>query len=133
MSTLDADQSDPFGLLHNGKILIVSGSGNCPPSQSGCPSGPPYGPSNNSGALLFDPTTGGITQFTLASDMFCNGMVVLSDGRAFINGGSIQYDPFLGQTKSSVFDPSNNSFYRCSDHGARPLVSHASPISATDD
>jgi hypothetical protein len=28
-------------LLHNGKILVVAGSGNCPPSQSGCPSGAP--------------------------------------------------------------------------------------------
>ena len=97
-------------LLYNGKILIVAGSGNCPPSQSGCPTGPPYGLSNNSGVLLFDPTSGSITQFTLPWDMFCNGMVVLSDGRAFINGGSIQYDPFLGQTKTSVFDPSNNTF-----------------------
>src|SRR5882762_5386505 len=67
-------------LLYNGKILVVAGSGNCPPSLSGCPSGPPYGPSNNSGALLFDPSTGSITQFTVAWDMFCNGMVVLSDG-----------------------------------------------------
>ncbi|MBV9183182.1 MAG: hypothetical protein JO356_17910, partial [Acidobacteria bacterium] len=29
-------------LLHTGKILIVSGSGNCPPQQAGCPQGPPY-------------------------------------------------------------------------------------------
>ncbi len=97
-------------MLNNGKILIVAGSGNCPPSQSGCPSGPPYGPSNNSGALLFDPSAGTITQFTVAWDMFCNDMLVLSDGRVFINGGSIQYDPFLGVTKSSIFDPSNNTF-----------------------
>ena len=32
-------------LLSNGKVLVVAGSGNCPPSQSGCPSGPPYGSS----------------------------------------------------------------------------------------
>ena len=38
-------------LLNNGKVLVVAGSGNCPPSQSGCPSGAPYGPSNHSGAL----------------------------------------------------------------------------------
>ena len=97
-------------LLYNGKILVVVGSGNGPASQSGCPSGPPYGPANNSGALLFDPITGTITKFTTAWDMFCNGMVVLSDGRAFINGGSVQYDPFLGELKSSIFDPSTNTF-----------------------
>ena len=83
-------------LLHNGKILVVAGSGNCPASLSGCPSGPPYGPSNGSGALLFDPTSGTITQFSVNWDMFCNGMVVLPDGRAFINGGTLAYDPFEG-------------------------------------
>jgi hypothetical protein len=97
-------------LLHTGNILIVAGSGNCPPSQSGCPSGPPYGPSNNSGALLVNPSTGAISQFTLTWDMFCNGMVVLSDGRAFINSGTIQYDPFYGQLQSAIFDPSSNTF-----------------------
>src|ERR1700722_19929381 len=39
-------------LLHNGKILVVAGSGNCPASLPGCPGGAPFGPSNNSGALL---------------------------------------------------------------------------------
>src|SRR5438309_8536433 len=78
-------------LLHNGKVLIVAGSGNCPPSQSGCPSGPPYGPSNNSGALLLDPVAGTISQFSVSWDMFCNSMVVLPDGRVLINGGTIQY------------------------------------------
>jgi hypothetical protein len=98
------------GLLGNGKVLVVAGSGNCPPSQAGCPSGPPYGPSNNSGALLWDPTTGAITQFTLAWDMFCNGMVLLQDGRVLIDSGTIQYDPFYGQPKVAAFDPATNTF-----------------------
>jgi hypothetical protein len=42
--------------------------------------------------------------------MFCNGMVVLPDGRVFIDGGTLQYDPFTGESKSSVFDPSTNAF-----------------------
>ena len=53
-------------LLANGEILVVAGSGNCPPNQFGCPSGPPYGPSNGSGALLVNPFTGAITQFTVS-------------------------------------------------------------------
>jgi len=110
MSTLMPINPIHTALLYNGKILVVAGSGNCPPSQSGCPTGPPYGPSNGSGALLFDPTNGNITQFTVSWDMFCNAMVMLPDGRVFINGGSIQYDPFLGITKSSIFDPANNTF-----------------------
>src|SRR5438094_441329 len=97
-------------LLGNGKVLVVPGSGNCPPSQSGCPSGPPYGPSNNSGALLWDPTTGAITQFSVSWDMFCNAMTLLKDVRALIDGGTIQYDPFYGQPQAAVFDPSTNTF-----------------------
>jgi hypothetical protein len=97
-------------LLNNGKILVVAGSGNCPSTLPGCPSGSPYGPANNSGALLLDPTNGNITQFSVSSDMFCNGMVVLQDGRAFINGGTLAYDPFLGSLKSTIFDPATNTF-----------------------
>src|SRR5712692_7040632 len=99
-----------LALLSNGKVLVVAGSGNCPPTQSGCPSGPPYGPSNSSGALLWDPVTGAITQFSLSWDMFCNGMVLLPDGRALIDGGTIQYDPFDGQPQVAAFDPATNAF-----------------------
>src|SRR5713101_8938442 len=97
-------------LMHNGKILVVAGSGNCPPSQSGCPSGPPYGASNHSGATVFDPVAQTFNQLTLSWDMFCNSMTVLADGRVFVNGGTIVYDPFHGQLKSSIFDPATNSF-----------------------
>src|SRR5882762_3456342 len=37
-------------LLHTGKVLIISGSGNCPPQQAGCPQGPQYA----QGAALMD-------------------------------------------------------------------------------
>src|SRR5215470_13973532 len=98
-------------LLGSGKVLVVAGSGNCPPSQSGCPSGPPYGPSNGSGALLLDPVSGQtIAQFSLSWDMFCNAMSILPDGRVLIDGGTIQYDPFYGQEQVAIFDPASNSF-----------------------
>ena len=97
-------------LLNNGKVLVVAGSGNCPPSQSGCPSGPPYGPSNNSGAVVWDPVAGAITQFSVSWDMFCNGMVMMQDGRVLIDGGTIQYDPFYGQPQVAIFDPATNTF-----------------------
>src|SRR5499427_1440989 len=98
-------------LLSNGNVLVVAGSGSCPPSLSGCPSGPPYGPSNGSGALLVNPVSGQIiAQFSLSWDMFCNGMVLLADGRAFIDGGTIQYDPFYGQPQVAIFDPATNTF-----------------------
>src|ERR1700756_4396445 len=96
-------------LLYNGKVLVVAGSGNCPPSQTGCPSGPPYGASNGSGALLLSPMNGQtLSQFSLSWDMFCNGMVLLEDGRPLIDGGTIQYDPFYGQPRVSVFEPATN-------------------------
>jgi hypothetical protein len=98
-------------LLSNGYVLVVAGSGNCPPSQSGCPSGPPYGPSNGSGALLLDPVSGQtIAQFSLSWDMFCNGMVLLQDGTALVDGGTIQYDPFYGAPQVAIFDPATNIF-----------------------
>ena len=98
-------------LLNGGKILVVAGSGNCPPSQSGCPSGPPYGPANGSGALLLDPVTGQtLQQFSVSWDMFCNAMVLLQDGRVLIDGGTIQYDPFHGAANASLFEPSISTF-----------------------
>lgn len=98
-------------LLNNGRLLVVAGSGNCQPSRAGCPSGPPYGPSNGSGALLLDPVTGQtISQFSVSWDMFCNGMVLLEDGRPLIAGGTIQYDPFNGQSQVATFDPLANTF-----------------------
>ena len=84
-------------LLHNGTVLIVSGSGNLPTNT-------------NLQAATFDPTTGSITTQPVNWDMFCNGMVVLSDGRAFVNGGTLQYDPFHGQLLSAVYDPATDQF-----------------------
>ena len=105
-------------LLRTGNILVVTGSGNCPPSQAGCPSGPPYELSNlGSGAILLDPTTGISSALpAIAWDMFCTGMMDLPDGRILIAGGTLQtapnggYSPFYGSPKASIFDPSNNTF-----------------------
>jgi hypothetical protein len=98
-------------LLSNGQVLVVAGSGNCPPSQAGCPSGPPYSSTNGSGALIVDPIADTIiNKFPLSWDMFCNGMVALEDGRPLIDGGTIQYDPFYGQKQIALFDPASNAF-----------------------
>ena len=97
-------------LMHNGKILVTTGSGNCPASQSGCPSGPPYGGSNHSGAVVLDLGGSSITQLSIGYDIFCNGMTALPDGRILIVGGTIAYDPFEGSQQSTIFDPASNSF-----------------------
>jgi hypothetical protein len=84
-------------LLYNGKVLIVSGSGN-------------VAGNSNYQAALWDPQAGTIATQPVAWDMFCNGMVVLPDGRPFVMGGTLQYDPFHGELKTATYDPSTNTF-----------------------
>jgi hypothetical protein len=84
-------------LLYNGKVLIVSGSGNVAGNTS-------YQ------AALWDPQAGTITTQPVTWDMFCNGMVVLPDGRPFVMGGTLQYDPFHGELKTATYDPATNTF-----------------------
>src|SRR2546425_6791524 len=86
-----------MALMNNGKVLVVAGSG--------------YAAANTSyEAAVWDPRTGTITRQPLGWDMFCNGMVVLPDGRVFINGGNLRYDPFLGEVRSSAYDPTTGQF-----------------------
>jgi Domain of unknown function (DUF1929)/Glyoxal oxidase N-terminus len=104
-------------LLHTGKILVISGSGNCPPQQAGCPQGPQYA----QGAALFDWSTNSLRTLPITWDMFCNGMSMMQDGRVLIQGGTKTYGalavvgtqediPFLGLPNASIFDPSSESF-----------------------
>src|SRR5881296_389806 len=81
-----------IALLNTGKVLVVAGSGN-------------VATETNYQAAVWDPQAGTIVTQPVAWDMFCNGMVVLPDGRLFINGGNLQYDPFHGELRSSAFDP----------------------------
>ena len=84
-------------LMHTGNVLIVSGSGNFPSDTSYM-------------AAVWDPATDTVTTQPLQWDMFCNGMIVLPDGRPFVMGGTLQYDPFLGQPLTSAYDPATGSF-----------------------
>jgi hypothetical protein len=104
-------------LLHSGKVLIISGSGNCPPTQAGCPQGPQY----SQGAALMDLSANKITTMPTSWDMFCNGMSIMQDGRVLINGGTKGYGaltvvgvhgevPFTGLPNTSIFDPGTESF-----------------------
>src|ERR1051325_5123063 len=86
-----------IAVTYDGKVLIVSGSGN-------------VAAETNFRAAVWDLQAGTITTQALAWDMFCNGMVALSDGRILVNGGNLQYDPFHGQPRNSVFDPLLGTF-----------------------
>src|SRR5437899_3086355 len=86
-----------IALMHDGKILVVSGSGNDKTVtffQAG----------------VFDPATDTMTTQPLTWDMFCNGMVVLPDGRPMIMGGTINYSPFQGSNRASIYDPTTGDF-----------------------
>lgn len=86
-----------MALLHEGTVLIVSGSGNDPSNM-------------NLAAGILDPQSGNITTQPVAWDMFCNGMAILPDGRALVVGGTLQYDPFFGQLATSAYDPVAGTF-----------------------
>src|SRR5438094_825794 len=86
-----------IALLNTGKVLVVAGSGN-------------VATETNFRAAVWAPQAGTIVTQPVAWDMFCNGMVILPDGRPFINGGTLQYDPFHGELKNAVYDPTTGVF-----------------------
>jgi len=84
-------------LMRTGKVLIVAGSGNDAGNKS-------------FQAAVWDPQALTIRTFKLSYDMFCNGMVILPDGRPFVLGGTLKYDQFLGEPRASAFDPATEKF-----------------------
>ena len=96
-STLMSINPVHIALMHTGKVLVVSGSGN-------------VATETNYRAAVWDPQTDTLAPQPLLWDMFCNGMVVLPDGRPFVVGGNLQYDPFHGHLKTAAFDPTTEMF-----------------------
>ena len=87
-----------MALLNNGKVLVVAGSGNVSyQDELACGH---CGPGARPGRHQQVPW-----------DMFCNGMVTLPDGRVLINGGNLQYNPFLGERRNAVYDPATGRVY----------------------
>jgi len=90
-----------MALMSNGKVLVIAGSGSARDPK-------------NLHAGVYDPVTQNITTFSLEYDMFCNGMVVLPDGRPFVMGGTENYPPprWYGLPFTSAFSPSSGTFTR---------------------
>ncbi len=93
------------GLLRTGKVLVIAGSGNVPPGETGYK------------AAVWDPVAGTIAVQDLPWDLFCNGMSFLPDGRAFITGGSEPYpnNNFKGLRNTTIFDPETSRFHQAED------------------
>ena len=66
-------------------------------------------------ATVWDPLTRTFATQSTPFDMFCNGMVNLPDGRMFINGGNLEYNPFKGEKRSAVYDPNTEVFTNVED------------------
>jgi hypothetical protein len=84
-------------LMHNRKVLVISGSGNDPDNK-------------RFEAGVWNPQDETVKTFPIAWDMFCNGMVILPDGRPFVLGGTLKYDDFLGEPRTAVFDLVSEKF-----------------------
>src|SRR5579862_7624692 len=84
-------------MMHNGQVLIVSGSGNLPSDD-------------DYEAAVWNPQTDAVTTQPITWDMFCNGAVILPDGRPFIMSGTAQYDPFHGELRTSTYNPVTGQF-----------------------
>lgn len=84
-------------LMRTGNVLVISGTGNDPTNKVLT-------------AAVFNPYNQTVSTFIIGWDMFCNGMVVLPDGRPFVLGGTIQYDPFLGEPRTAFFEPFDSTF-----------------------
>src|SRR5436309_1242352 len=87
-------------LLRTGKVLAIGGSENYAPNLA----------AGQFRAAIYDPATGNVTIQNIPWDMFCTGMSQLADGRVFIAGGNLQYDPFLGLPRTSIYDPLTSQY-----------------------
>ncbi|HXT19742.1 MAG TPA: galactose oxidase-like domain-containing protein [Thermoanaerobaculia bacterium] len=83
--------------MYDGKVLVITGSGNDPGERMLM-------------AGVWDPVTRTIATFRLNWDMFCNGMVILPDGRPFVLGGTLAYDPFKGEPRTAAYQPLGGGF-----------------------
>ncbi|HEY2388335.1 MAG TPA: hypothetical protein VGK30_15350, partial [Candidatus Binatia bacterium] len=91
-------------LLHDGRILIVSGSEN---DASNDATG-----AESYRIAVWDPrgtSSASVTVQSIEYDVFCSGTAVLPDGRPLVVGGTSDYS-FTGEARSSIFDPATSEF-----------------------
>ncbi|MBD2775590.1 galactose oxidase-like domain-containing protein [Iningainema tapete] len=94
-------------LLRTGKVLFFSGSGNDPKNIANAPLG----------AALWDVSNGTFSRPRIPLDstgepidVFCAGQAFRPNGRLLVAGGTVQYDPFFGETATFVFAPTSETW-----------------------
>lgn len=87
-------------LMHNGKVLVVSGSENELANHR----------TGQYSAAVWDTQAGTFAVQSLLWDVFCNGMAALPDGRFLVVGGSSELAPPYGDARATVFDPATEKF-----------------------
>ncbi|MGI5149669.1 galactose oxidase-like domain-containing protein [Plantactinospora sp. CA-294935] len=98
-------------MLHNGKVLLVAGSGNDPSAFE----------AGTFKTAVYDPATGAFTNVATPVDLFCAGHVQLRDGRVLVMGGNKDYPSadgtvgYQGLKNSYIFDPATNKYSRTND------------------
>ncbi|BCB81984.1 hypothetical protein GCM10022251_52380 [Phytohabitans flavus] len=93
-------------VLHNGKVLLVAGSGNSTTEFR----------AGTFRTAVYDPANGSFTNVNTPEDLFCAGHVQLKDGRVLVMGGNKDYPTpdgsvgFKGLRSSYIFDPATNKY-----------------------
>src|SRR5207244_850202 len=93
-------------LLHTGKVLFISGSGNAAANV----------PTRNFRSVVWDYRNGGFKTLFSPTDVFCCGHAHMPDGRILIAGGTEEYARgqlgFRGAKDAYLFDPRIEEFVR---------------------
>jgi hypothetical protein len=98
-------------VLHNGKVLLIAGSGNDPSMFE----------AGTFTSAVYDPQNGTYKQIPTPKDMFCAGHVQLDDGRVLVMSGNKGYPSadgrigYQGYKDSYVFDPVTETYSKTND------------------
>ncbi|RFU86971.1 DUF1929 domain-containing protein [Streptomyces triticagri] len=98
-------------VLHNGKVLLIAGSGNDPENFE----------AGTFSTVVYDPEDGSYTDVPTPKDMFCAGHVQLKDGKVLVMSGTEGYPSddgtvgYQGYKDSYIFDPATETYTKTND------------------
>src|SRR5690606_15159421 len=98
-------------VLHNGKVLLIAGSGNDPELFE----------AGTFTSAVYDPEQGTYKVVPTPDDMFCAGHVQLQDGRVLVMSGNKGYPSddgtigYQGYKDSYIFDPETETYTKTND------------------